>query len=532
MTTSVNLGKIAKQFSYNQLKEMRIVCIRDISFVKLVSERTKVQAMGDWYGVRCEFHTTSTLDAGRLRDHTNGVEGAYFCNNPICSINDEPFNGRLNMFQYWSLANHLDSEEEAIIDLYHNYLGKPLPEPQGKVLTKEEQIELQKQQRSKLLRLYALFFWNKTLFEEEGKKALEYLTQERKIPIEYVRRYFLGYAPGKKALTDFLLQMGFTLEEIKQEGLLSKKGFDLYWGRVMIPLFSERDNPLSPNFNVKNSDPLNFYSRALPMFIKNDLDKSLKHRYTNGNLPLFNFSEARRKRFAIMPEGCLDTIAGQVFIDRLIEKEKKGGLPEGFSIKPSEVGIFASFGTNGFSEQKHLPLVQRANFEILFLAGDEDENFAGQTANIKRARLIQDNCPQTKVRIIRLPKNDLNDLLISDYDPLDFLKLLEESVSLEEYEILVALKKCGPKNLRNSFEAIKMVEDLLNNLNLQGGNLIMYSKTIKTLAGYIGVDPALILFQVLTTKYKEKIKEEAEKNNVSVENLLMLKLAQLEDAFK
>lgn len=530
----MTIGMIAKKYSPQQLKEMRLLCIKEISFVKLVSERTKVQQMGDWYGVRCEFHPTSTLDAGRLRDHdlANGIEGAYFCNNPTCSIHDGEHNGRLNMFQYWQLVHHLDSEEEAIIDLYHNYLGKPLPQPQGKVLSKEEQMEIKKQQRSKLLRLYALFFWNKTLFEEEGKKALEYLTQERKIPIEYVRRYFLGYAPGKKALTDFLLQTGFTLEEIKEEGLLSKKGNDLYWGRVTIPLFSEKDNPLSPNFNAKNADPVNFYSRALPMFIKSDMDKSLKHRYLNSTFPLFNFSEARRKRFAIMPEGCLDTIAGQVYLDRLTEMEKKGLLPEGFSIKPSEVGVFASFGTNGFSEQKHLPLVQKANFEVLFLAGDEDPNFAGQTANIKRARLIQDACPQTKIRIIRLPQKDLNDLLVHGLEPLEFLKLLEESVSLEEYEILVALKKCGPKNLRNSFEAIKMTEDFIKNLNLNPRNLIMYKKTVQTLGDYIGVDPALILFQILSTKYKDKIKEEAEKNGISVENLLILKLAEYEGLFK
>lgn len=529
---TMGFGKIAKQYSAQQLKEMRLFCVNNISFVKLVSERTKTQSMGDWHGVRCEFHATSTLDAGRLRDHANGLEGVYFCNNPTCNIQDEPFNGKLNMFQYWMLVNHLDSEEEAIIDLYHNYLGKPLPQPQGKVLSKEEQMEIRKKQRSKLLRLYALFFWNKILFEEEGKQALEYLTQERKIPIEYVRRYFLGYAPGKRTLTDFLLKTGFTIEEIREEGLLSKKGNDLYWGRVIIPLFADRDNPLSSNFNAKSSDPVNFYSRALPMFIKSDLDKSLKHRYMNSSFPLFNFAEARKKRFAIMPEGCLDTIAGQVFIDRLVEKEKKGELPEGFSIKPSDLGVFASFGTNGFSEQKHLPLVQRANFEVLFLAGDNDANFAGQTANIKRARLIQDACPQMKVRIIQLPNKDLNDLLVNDFDPIDFLKLLEDSVSLEEYEILIALKKCGAKNLRHSFEAIKSVETLLNNLHLTPQNLIMYRKTIQTLGEYIGVDPALILFQVLMTKYKEKIKEEAEKNNISVENLLIMKLAELEGLFK
>ncbi len=57
---TLGFGKIAKQYSAQQLKEMRLVCVNNISFVKLVSERTKTQSMGDWHGVRCEFHATST----------------------------------------------------------------------------------------------------------------------------------------------------------------------------------------------------------------------------------------------------------------------------------------------------------------------------------------------------------------------------------------------------------------------------------------------------------------------------------------
>ena len=529
MTTDIN--KIYRQYSFSQLKDMRLVCIQNIPFVQLVESRTRVQHMGDWHGVQCEFHPTSTFDAGRLREHDNDQEGVYFCNNPVCDIHQEPYNGRLNMFQYWQLANGLESEDEAVLDLYHRHLGKPLPKPEGKVLTKEEYQKIQQQQRGKLLRLYALFFWNKTLFKKDGSKGLKYLTEQRCIPVEYVKKYYLGYAPGKKALVEFLLKTGFTEEEIKREGLMSKKGNDLYWGRIVIPLFSDRDNPLSLNFNIKGSDAPNFYSRMLPDFIKSDIDKSLKHRYTNSNFPLFNFSEARRKRFAIMPEGCLDTISGQVFIDRLQEMENKGELPEDVSMKPSEIGVFASFGTNGFSEEKHLPLVKKANFEVLFLAGDNDQNFAGQTANIKRARLIQDNCPETQVRIITLPDKDLNDLLISKMEPVDFLKLLEDSVSLEEYEILMALTKCGKKTLRSQFEAIKSVETLIDDLNLDPKNLIMYKKTLQVLSDYVGVNVSLILFQVLVKKYKDKLKEEADEKNISIDALMMLKIAELEGMF-
>lgn len=537
MTDSSNIqSKVAQKYSPETIKKMKTVCNRDIVFSNLVAERTSVTKVGEWYGVRCEFHNTRTMDAGRLKnyDTTAGHEAVYFCNNPNCSCADEPYLGRLSMFQYWQHAHDFGTEEEAILDLYVNYLGNEMPEPDGQILTEEEMKEFYMIERRRLLFIHTMFFYNMALFKDEGKDGLKYLTEERKIPLEYVKKYYLGYAVGRDSLKNYLLAQGFSLQEIKDAALLSKKENDLYFGRVMVPLFSDKDNVLNPKLEIRKVKVSNFYSRLLNSFIKSDVDKTLKHRYTNRNLPLFNFQEARKKRFAIMPEGCMDTISGQVFIDRLVALEQQGKIPSDISLKPSDIGVFASYGTNGFSEKEHTPQVKKANFEILYIAGDNDANFAGQMANIKRAEQLKRDCPNMQIRIVKWPTNDLNDMLVQGVDPIEMLRVLENAISLEEYKISFALEKSGGKEeIRNQFEAIHRVQLVLKELDLTPDvdDLIHYKRTIQLLSDFIQVDVDTILLHLLLNFYTVQLKTKSEEMEIDLDTLIIMKLSKLKKEF-
>lgn len=522
-------------FSKEQINDLRTIVLEKLKFSEIVRENTKVEETGEWFAVKCPFHQTSTTDAGRLKDGNSlhGEEGIYFCNSPACIVQQDPFNGKLSLTRFWQLFHDFKSEPEAVLDLYENRLGLPLPEGDGTPLSEEEKKRYAQDKRMSALFLHMTYFYHKSLKDETvGKEARDYVVNERGIPEEYALRYRLGYAPGQSKLKEYLKSVGFTEAEMKEAKILSKKENDLYYKRIMFPLLDARHNVWDSKFDINKAIVRNMYSRFLPQYL-NETNSFLKHRYTNRNFPLYNFAEARRKRYGLMVEGCFDTIASQVFVDRLVALKKEDKIPSDFTLSPEEIGPFASYGTNGFSEEIHAPQLQRARFDILFIAGDHDANFAGQEANIKRGRMLQKHLVGTQIRVITWGHKDVNEMLKVDLDPIEFLRYLENSVSLEEYEILVALEKSGSADVvRNQFEAIHRIEDLLKNLNLHEENsLLKYKKTLLTVADYVGVDIETILLQIMLVKYKNDMKKAADDANIPLKSLIMAELATIISVF-
>lgn len=528
------MRELVRTFSKEQINEMRDYVLGNIVFSEMVAERTKVENNGLWHAVRCEFHSTKTTDAGRLKngDPLTGEQGVYFCNHPNCAVAEDPYNGRLSLTRYWQLANDFSTEREAVVDLYNRRLGRPLPEGKGTPMSAEEKAAYEKDKRKRFMFMHVLFFYKKCLHEPEGQDALKYITEDRKIPLEYVKRYYLGYAPGRSQLVNYLKSVGFKEDEIKDAKLLSRKGNDLYWERIVFPLMGYTDNVFSPTFQIKKAYVPNFYSRLRPDFLTED-NRNMKHRYTNRIFPLFNFADAKKKASGLMIEGCFDTIASQVILDRLSEMKEAGSVPETFTIDPREVGPFASYGTNGFNEEEHVPHLKKANYDVLYIAGDHDANFAGQTANIKRGKMLQSHLPNTQIRIVVWPDKDVNEMLVNDVDPIEFLRCLEDSVSLEEYEILVALEKSGSAEIvRNQFEAMHRIEELLMNLNLQEkDSLLKYKKTLITLSGFIGIDVETIILHILMLKHKKDLENLATDSNLPLRMLLTAELATISSVF-
>lgn len=528
---------LVNTFSKEQIDDMRKIVLQRVVFSELARESTKVDNIGDWNAVQCPFHQTNTTDAGRLKDAittTDSVieEGVYWCNHPGCTVAQDPYEGRLTLTHFWKLLQGFNLEKEAVVDLYHNRLKIDLPEGDGTPMSEEDKKKYEEEKRMRALFSQITYFYVKCLHEEGGKEALDYVVNERKIPLEYVKRHRLGYTPGRAKLKEYLLSVGFTEDEIRRAKVLSKKGNDLYYERIFFPLMSTRDNVWDQNFSMNNAFILNGYSRLMPKYM-NENNTFMKHRYVNRNFPLFNFAEARRKRYGLMIEGCFDTVAAEVFVDKAKTLKAEGSIPKEITLDPDDIGPFASYGTNGFSEEEHAPLLKRAKFDILFIAGDHDANFAGQEANIKRGRMLQKHLTNTQIRIVIWPEKDVNQMLVNELDPVEFLRYLENSVSLEEYEILVALEKSGSSEIvRNQFEAIHRIEGLLMNLNLHEENSILkYKKTLLTLAKFVDVDIETILLHIMMVKYKNDLKKAADDSNLPLKTLLMAELATIISVF-
>lgn len=517
-----------KYYSEAQVEGFKAVIIAELPFSELVRSVTKIERTGLWYAVRCPFHNTETTDAGRLQDAADSVngEGVFFCNSSTCEKHKKP----MSIFSFWKEYNRFDSLVEAIIDLYANRLKKALPQGEGTGLTDAEIRARKKERRKRFLMLHVAFFYYKSLHDEEmGAEGRQYIVEERKIPLEYAVKFKLGYAPGGGALRDYLLDMKFSLEEIQEAKLLSTNGNDAYFQRIVFPLIDTKQDPTDMNNEFNRSNVLNLYSRMLPKYVGDN--KAFKHRYLNNQYPLFNLAHARKKRYGLMVEGCFDTVAGRVLIDRLIELEKQDLIPADISIKPSDLGIFASYGTNGFKDEIHIPELINARFDVLFIAGDHDKNFAGQEANIKRGESLNNGLPNTHVRIVNWGSKDVNEFLVNEIDPIQFLRYIDEAVSLEEYRISVAIEKSGDMDVtRNQFEAIDRIEDLITDLNLlEENSLLKYMKTVKQTAAAIDLDVEDILMHIILTKHKNALELASANSGMPLKSILLAEIATIHE---
>lgn len=79
----------------------------------------------------------------------------------------------------------------------------------------------------------ALNYYKKTL--KDVKEALDYL-KKRGLKDETIEYFDLGYANEGNFLRDFLLSLGYDIEEIQKAGLLNEKREDKFQSRIIFPL--------------------------------------------------------------------------------------------------------------------------------------------------------------------------------------------------------------------------------------------------------------------------------------------------------
>ena len=90
-------------------------------------------------------------------------------------------------------------------------------------------------------------FYNKKLYEPEGKEGLDYLYR-RELPDNIIRRFGLGYSPKSRyALCDHLRSLGFKDSEIVAANLAfrsqdGRRIVDRFSDRVMFPIIDLRGN--------------------------------------------------------------------------------------------------------------------------------------------------------------------------------------------------------------------------------------------------------------------------------------------------
>lgn len=92
----------------------------------------------------------------------------------------------------------------------------------------------------------AVGYYERKLAEAEGEEASAYLREARGLTRETIGAWHLGWAPpGWHNLRDFLLNRGYTIEDMLAAGLLvesddGREPYDRFRGRVIVPIANER----------------------------------------------------------------------------------------------------------------------------------------------------------------------------------------------------------------------------------------------------------------------------------------------------
>lgn len=111
------------------------------------------------------------------------------------------------------------------------------------ILAKEAWIELKTsfaKERDQWEDIYALYkktteWYHKALYEEDGKKALSYLT-DRGITQETIELFELGYSSNPRDLWYFLKDAGFSEKFVLESGIFLSPTKDKFFGRITFPI--------------------------------------------------------------------------------------------------------------------------------------------------------------------------------------------------------------------------------------------------------------------------------------------------------
>ena len=236
-----------------------------------------------------------------------------------------------------------------------------------------------------------------------GKNALAYLTQKRKVSLELINTFMLGFAPENGSpLTSYLLRKKkYFDQDLILAGLSIRRGgnlYDFFRGRIIFPIMDARGNVIAFSGRTLNDEngPKYVNTRETPVYIKGD--------------SLFGINlakdEIKKEKKAILVEGEFDVIS---------------------AFKEGIKNIVAVKGTALTDNQ--IKLLKRYSPKISFCF---DTDPAGTEAQRRSIQLIENEGVQASVIIPPLGKDP--DELLND-NPLLFKKAVKNDINIYDFII-------------------------------------------------------------------------------------------------
>lgn len=314
----------------------------------------------------------------------------------------------------------------------------------------------------------SLKFYINNLNTKVAKEAREYL-KKRNIKEDIIKEFQIGLSLKKNTLSKILTSK-FKEKDVLNSGLIGKneKGYyDLFYDRIMFPLYDLNGNPVAFSGRIYNKEDnaKYFNTRETDIFKKGEL--------------LYNYHRAkdiaRRKNQVIVMEGFMDVIRA-------------------YSIDVNNV--VATMGTAVTEIQARL--IGRMAKEVILL-------FDGDAAGAKATM----SCSEELIKIGVTPKvvrleDDLDpDEYIQKYGKEAFIRKIENPISVMDFK-LSYLK--GGKNLTEVTDKAKYIQEVIGELNKIDDD-ILKEMTIKKISKEMDIDEDLIRNHLTKKKVLPKVKE-------------------------
>lgn len=258
--------------------------VRDSAdLVEVIGERISVKKKGSSYFALCPFHNDSkpSLNISPSKQ----IFKCFACGKGG------------NVFSFLMEYDHLNFPE-AVKSLAEKY-NIPLPEEGVQEMRSRDELLPLKD----LNRFAGDVYHQYLLRHKKGAPARDYL-KSRGLGKEIVLKYQLGYAPNEYQFLRPLAEKSFDPKHFQKSGLFyfreDGKSYDFFRGRLIFPIFSERNEVLGFGGRVLGSgEPKYLNTGETPLFQKKRILYGLN----------FALKELAKKKTVYVVEGYLDAIA-------------------------------------------------------------------------------------------------------------------------------------------------------------------------------------------------------------------------------
>ncbi len=280
-------------------------------------------------------------------------------------------------------------------------------------------------------KLAAEYYHNILIQSKDGALARTYLS-ERGISPETIEKFNIGYSLNSwDRAYNYLKNKGITNEIMAEAGIIVTKSkgegyYDRFRGRVMLPIYDMHNMLVGFGGRVMDdTSPKYLNSPETPLFSKRQLlyGLDLAQNYI------------RESGYAVIVEGYMDVIAAH------------------------QAGIQNVVGTLGTAiTGNHLKCLSRFTSEV-FLTFDSDP--AGINAARRAVELFLNS--EINAKVLLLPEGEDPDSYIRMHGKDSFLKLLNSSKAIVEFEIDRIIEKWSNKKQSESIDAkVRVAEECLN----------------------------------------------------------------------
>ena len=374
---------MSKGLSPEFLRELK----SKIDLVELIGSYVPVDKKGGNYWARCPFHHEKTPSFS-----INAAEQFYHCFG--CGVSGDA----ITFVREIESVDFMDAVK-ILCEQAHMQLPEMNFETEKTVEQKKKRDEMLKIMRS------AARFYLKNLNSGRADAHVQYIL-DRKLSASTIRKFGLGASLNFGDLPEYLLDSGFSRENILDSGAVieSEKKHrlvDAQGGRLIFPIINAMD------------DVIAFGGRVLE---KTDFAKYKNTRETarfdkSKNLYNINLLKKEKKatgiRDIIMVEGYMDTISL---------------YQAGFT------NVVASMGTSLTKDQARLCKRYTDNVYICY-----DGDGAGQKGAIRGLEIMRDE--QVNVRVVPLPEGLDPDDVIKKYGNEGYQKCLDRAMPLIDFKL-------------------------------------------------------------------------------------------------